>query len=399
MAYEPANELQDFQAFGEFGGVNPSICDSATFTFLQGDAMERLFNEEIPGCFLYSRHLNASSEYLSKALAKMEGTEDAQVFGSGMGAISVALMQLCNQGDEIVSSRTIYGGSYAIMKNFFPKFGINTKFVNITDLDAIEAAITDKTKVIYCETISNPLLEIADLPKLREMADKHGCKLVVDNTFSPLVVSPYKLGAHVVIYSMTKFINGTNDTLGGAICADHEFCSSLKSVNDGAGMLLGPVLDPLRSASILKNMRTLHLRMKKHSDNAMYVAENLEKNGVKIFYPGLPSHPQHELIKTMINPQYGFSGMVTVDAKEKETAINFMVDMQERKIGYFAVSLGFYKTLFSSPGSSTSSEIPQEEQDRMGMTPGLMRFSMGLDQDIERTFERIMESAKKTGVL
>ncbi|MCK5742791.1 MAG: aminotransferase class I/II-fold pyridoxal phosphate-dependent enzyme, partial [Chlorobi bacterium] len=203
MSTENANNMQDYHVFGEYGGVNPSITDSATFTFMTTEKMQQLFTEEVEGCFLYSRHLNPSSHHLSQAIAAMEGTEDAQVMGSGMGAISSTLMQICNAGDEIISCRTIYGGSYAIMKNFFPKFGINTHFVDITDLEYIKSKINKNTKVIYCETISNPLLEIADLRELRKIADAHDIKLVVDNTFSPLVVTPYKLGAHVVVYSLT----------------------------------------------------------------------------------------------------------------------------------------------------------------------------------------------------
>ena len=399
MSKDPASRIQDYLVFGEYGGVNPSITDSATFTFMTPENMQALFETEIEGCFLYSRHLNPMNDYLCKALAKMEDTEAAQVMGSGMGAISSVILQICRTGDEIISSRTIYGGSYAFMKNFLPKLGINTKFVNIVDLEAIKAQITPKTKILYCETISNPLLEIADIPKLREMCDEHGIKLVVDNTFSPMVVEPYKLGAHIVVYSLTKFINGTNDCLGGAVCADKEFIGSLKSVNDGAAMLLGPVLDSFRSASILKNMHTLHIRMKKHSENAMFVAGELEKLGIKVFYPGLPSHPQHELIKGMINPEYGYSGMITIDVKTSENANKFMMMMQEEKVGYFAVSLGFYKTLFSSPGTSTSSEIPKEEQDEMGMTEGLVRFSMGLDNDPKLSFERIKFCLGKIGMV
>lgn len=399
MSLDTVNNLQDYHVFGEFGGVNPSITDSATFTFLTAEKMAQLFEEEVEGCFLYSRHLNPMNRFLAEALMQIEGTEDAQVMGSGMGAISTTLLQLCKTGDEIVSSRTIYGGSYAIMKNFFPRLGIKTHFVNITDLNDIESKINENTKVLYCETISNPLLEIADLPKLRQLADKYNLTLVVDNTFSPLVVSPYKLGAHVVVYSMTKFINGTNDCVAGAVLGTKEFVSSMRSVNDGAAMLIGPSLDPMRAASILKNLRTLHLRMKQHSKNAMFIAENLEKLGVKVFYPGLPSHPQHETIKSMINDEFGYSGMITIDAKDSETANKLMIAMQNAKVGYFAVSLGFYKTLFSSPGSSTSSEIPKEEQEAMGMTPGLVRFSMGLDNDPSRTLDRIKACLKEVGLL
>lgn len=399
MEYNPINEMQDYHVFGEFGGVNPSITDSATFTFMTTEKMQQCFSEEVEGCFLYSRHLNPSNRFLAEQLMRMEGTEDAQVMGSGMGAISSTLLQLCKTGDEIVSSRTIYGGTYAIMKNFFPRLGINTHFVNITDLEDIKSKINKNTKVIYCETISNPLLEIADLREIRKIADAHGIKLVVDNTFSPLVVTPKKLGAHIVVYSMTKFINGTNDCVAGAVCGDADFVSSMRSVIDGAAMLLGPTMDPMRAASVLKNTRTLHLRMKQHGSNAMYIAKNLEEMGIKVFYPGLPSHPQHELIKSMINPEFGYSGMITIDCKTQENAEKLMMAMQEAKVGYFAVSLGFYKTLFSSPGSSTSSEIPKEEQDEMGMTPGLVRFSMGIDNDPSLALGRIKECLKKIGLL
>ena len=397
--YDSASKIQDLLLFGEYGEVNPSISDSSTFTFMSADKMKEIFDHEIEGCFLYSRHLNPSSDYLSQSLALMEGTEAAQVTGSGMAAITCVLMQLCAQGDEIVSSRTIYGGTYAFMKNFFPRYGVNTTFVNITDLDAVRKAITPKTKVIYCETVSNPLLEVADIPALRKLADEHGCKLVVDNTFTPMMVLPYKFGAHIVVYSLTKYINGASDCVGGAICGTKEFISSLKDVNAGAAMLLGPVLDPFRSSSIFKNMRTLHVRMHQHSKNGAYVATELEKLGVKTFYTGLKSHPQHELMTKLLTPGYGFGGMITFDAKTGENAARLMTSMQDEKIGYFAVSLGFYKTLFSAPGSSTSSEIPKEEQITMGMTEGLVRFSMGLDNDIERTMERIKKCLREVNLI
>lgn len=399
MKNDPANRIQDYLVFGEFGGVNPSITDSSTFTFLEMEKMAALFEGEVEGCFLYARHTTPVNEYLGRALALMEGTEACHVTGSGISAINCALMQLCGAGDEIISSRTIYGGTYALMKNFLPKFNLNTHFVNILDLDQIKSKINDNTKVIFCETLSNPLLEVANIPELRKICDEHGITLVVDNTFSPMVFTPHKDGAHIVVHSLTKFINGSSDCVGGAICGDKNFILDLMNVNDGATMLLGPVLDSLRAASILKNLHTLHIRMVKHSENAMYVAKRLEDLGLNVFYPGLKNHPQHELMTEMMNPGYGYSGMITFDAGDSEKAENLVMDMQDKKVGYFAVSLGFYKTLFSTPGTSTSSEIPKEEQDEMGLTDSLVRFSMGLDQDIERSYERIESSLKKYGII
>jgi methionine-gamma-lyase len=337
--------------------------------------------------------------YLGQALAAMEGTEAANVSASGMGAITPVLLQLCSAGDEIVSSRTIYGGTYAFMKNMLPKWNIKTRFVDITNLDKVEEAITSNTKVLYCETVSNPLLEVADIENLALIAKKHQIKLVVDNTFSPLSVSPTKLGADIVIHSLTKFINGSSDTVGGVVCASQEFINDLKNVNDGASMLLGPTMDSLRAASILKNLRTLHIRMKQHSYNALFLAQKFEKDGLKIVYPGLDSHPSHKLYASMINHEYGFGGMMTMDVGTLEKANELMELMQHRNLGYLAVSLGFYKTLFSAPGTSTSSEIPLEEQVEMGLTDGLIRFSIGLDNDIERTYQMMKKCMEELGIV
>ncbi|MFY8181346.1 MAG: aminotransferase class I/II-fold pyridoxal phosphate-dependent enzyme [Flavobacterium sp.] len=397
--FNPADKIQDLQYFGEFGGVNPSISDSSTYTFLSAKTMFDTFEGNAEGCYLYSRHSSPSNLYLDKAIAAMEGTEAANVSASGMGAITPTLLQLCSQGDHIVSSRTIYGGTYAFLKNFTPKFGIKTSFVDITKLDVVEAAITSNTKVIYCETVSNPLLEVADITGLAKLAIKHNLKLVVDNTFSPLSVAPAKMGADIVIHSLTKYINGSSDTVGGVVCGSREFINSLKDVNSGASMLLGPTMDSLRSASVMKNLRTLHIRMKQHSYNAMYLATKFENDGLKVVYPGLASHPSHQLYASMINPEYGFGGMMTVDVGTIDKANELMELMQDRNLGYLAVSLGFYKTLFSAPGTSTSSEIPLEEQKEMGLTDGLIRFSIGLDNDIERTYQMMKECMNELNII
>ncbi|MBP7397670.1 MAG: aminotransferase class I/II-fold pyridoxal phosphate-dependent enzyme [Flavobacterium sp.] len=397
--FNPADNIQDLQYFGEFGGVNPSISDSSTYTFLSAKTMFDTFEGNMEGCYLYSRHSSPSNLYLDQALAAMEGTEAANVSASGMGAITSTLLQLCGSGDHIVSSRTIYGGTYAFLKNFTTRLGIETTFVDITKLEVVEAAITAKTKVLYCETVSNPLLEVADIAGLSAIAKKHNLTLVVDNTFSPLSVSPARLGADIVIHSLTKYINGSSDTVGGVTCASREFINSLKNVNTGASMLLGPTMDSLRSASVMKNLRTLHIRMKQHSYNAQYLAERFEKDGLKTVYPGLASHPSHQLYKNMINPEYGFGGMMTIDVGNLATANALMELMQERNLGYLAVSLGFYKTLFSAPGTSTSSEIPLEEQSEMGLTDGLIRFSIGLDNDIERTYQSMKQCMRELNVL
>lgn len=399
MKFDPATNIQKLEHFGEFGGVNPSITDSSTFTFMDGKTMEGTFTGETEGCFLYSRHWNPSNKYLADALAAMEGTESGWVTGSGMAAITTVLLQLCNAGDHIVSSVTTYGGTFAFMKNWLPKYNIDVTFVDINDLDAVKAAMRPNTKLVYTETMTNPLLVISDLPKLKEIAHAGNAQLVVDNTFTPMIVAPAQHGADIVVYSMTKFINGKNDCVAGAVCASNDFINSMIDVNDGTAMLLGPVLDPLRSSSILKNLHTLHIRMKQHSANAMYLAGRFKEIGLKCNYVGCEDHPQHELMKSIMNPGFGYGGMISIDMQTHERANKLMEKMEELGVGYLAVSLGYFKTLFSCSGSSTSSEVPDEVQSKMGLSAGLVRFSVGLDNDIENTFQMIHSALKELDLL
>jgi len=395
---KPADSIQDLQYFGEFGGVNPSITDSSTYTFLSAKKMFDTFEGNADGCYLYSRHSTPTNLYLGQALAAMEGTEASNVSSSGMGAITSVILQICSSGDHIVSSRTIYGGTYAFMKNFCPKLNINTSFVDITNLKEVEKSITKKTKAIYCESVSNPLLEVANIKSLSKIAKKNNIVLIVDNTFSPLSISPKRLGANIIIHSLTKFINGSSDAIGGVVCGTQKLVDNLRDVNDGAAMLLGSSMDSLRAASILKNLRTLHIRIKQHSYNAMYLAKKFEKLGLKTVYPGLTSHPSHLVFKNQMNTEFGYGGMLTIDVGSLKKANSLMELMQKKNLGYLAVSLGFYKTLFSAPGTSTSSEIPEDEQIKMGLSEGLIRFSVGLDNDIQRTFLSMTDCMNEVGI-
>ncbi|MGB4655517.1 MAG: aminotransferase class I/II-fold pyridoxal phosphate-dependent enzyme [Bacteroidales bacterium] len=386
---DATRSLFDLNQLGEFGDVNPSISDSATFTFQHADDMAKTFTGEVEGYFLYSRHWNPTNKCLADALATLEGAEAGWVTSSGMGAITSTILHLCNTGDHIVASRTIYGGSFAFMNNYLKKFNIETTFVDITNLDSVKKAIKPNTKLIYTESMTNPLLQISNIPELSKIAKSNGIKLVVDNTFTPLIIRPLSLGADIVVYSMTKFINGKNDCVGGAICGKLDFINSMIDVNSGSAMLLGPVLDPMRSSSIHKNLHTLHIRMQKHSENAMYLAKKMEEKGLKVCYPGLSNHSDHELFKSIMVPDFGFGGMVTLDMGTSERASKLMEAMELANVGYLAVSLGYFKTLFSNSGKSTSSEVPEDVQNAMGLSEGLVRFSVGLDHNIETTWQRI----------
>lgn len=391
----PAERIFDLNQFGEFGDVNPSVCDSATFTFMQAKTMLDTFHGEAEGCFLYSRHWNPSSKYLADALAAMEGTESAWVTSSGMAAITCAILQLCHSGDHIVCSMTTYGGTFAFLYNWVQKFNITVSFVDITNLSAVSAAIRPNTKVIYTESMTNPLLQISDIPALARLASSHNAKLLVDNTFTPMILSPATLGAHVVVYSMTKFINGKNDCVAGAICGSKDFINDLSNVNDGTAMLLGPALDPLRSSSILKNLHTLHIRMPQHSKNAAYLAGKFREYGLKTIFPGFTDHPGHELLTRMMNDDFGFGGMIAIDLDTSERAARLMELMELEGVGYLAVSLGYFKTLFSNSGKSTSSEVPEEVQKQMGLSDGLVRFSVGLDHQIEHAWQKILHCLER----
>jgi len=386
---DPSTRIFDLLQFGEYGDVNPSITDSATYTFMQAITMSETFAGLQEGCYLYSRHWNPTNKYLADALAALEGTESAWVTASGMAAITCAILQLVKSGDHIVCAMTIYGGTFAFLYNYIKKFNIDVTFVDIRRLDEVRNAIRPNTKIIYTETMTNPLLQISDIPELAKIANEHGIKLMVDNTFTPMMVAPAMHGAHIVVHSMTKFINGKNDCVAGAICGDKDFIDALCDVNNGTAMLLGPSLDPMRSSSILKNLHTLHIRMKQHSKNAAYLAGKLKEYGTRIIYPGLPEHKGHEVLKKIMNPEFGFGVMIAIDMETAVRASKLMEHMELEGVGYLAVSLGYFKTLFSNSGKSTSSEVPEVIQREMGLSEGLIRFSVGLDNDIERTWEKI----------
>ena len=386
--------------FGEHGGVAPSIERSSTFTVMEPGAMPEIFegtrSPDRDGCYLYSRHFNPTVSVLDRYLAAMEGTEFAVSTASGMAAITCTLMQLCKQGDHIVASQMIYGGTHALLHEVLPQYGITTSFIPPEDVNGFAAAITPETKVIYVETVGNPILTVADIGALGKLARKHGLCLVVDNTFAPMIISPARLGADVVVYSMTKYINGASDVLAGCICCSQEFGHSLYDLHTGRVMLFGPTIDPRIAFDVIQRLPHLAIRMREHSRRAMIIAERLEKLGVPVHYPGLASHPQHERFKAMANEGYGYGGMLTIDCGTEERANLLLGILQnEEKFGLIAVSLGYSDTLMSCSGSSTSSELTEEQQQEIGLSPGLLRISVGYTGSMESRLEQIERAAKQ----
>jgi methionine-gamma-lyase len=391
--------------FGEHGGVNMSIEASTTFTAMHPDILAGMFHGDTGpddgGCYLYGRHFNPTVYNLSRQLAALEGTEAAYCTASGMAAISGTLLQLCSAGDHIVSANTVYGGTYALLHDFLPaKAGISATLVDITDLAAVENAIKENTRVLYAESLSNPTLRVADIPALAKIAQRHGLKLVIDNTFSPLILSPKQLGADIIVHSMTKFIGGASDHIAGAVCADRAFILQLMDLHTGALMLLGPTMDPQVAFNINLRIPHLPLRMAEHGRRAQLFAERLRALGLAVTYPGLPEHPDHDLIRKLYCSDYGYGGILALDMGTEELA-NQLMDMLQNdfRFGYMAVSLGYFDTLMSCSGSTTSSEMTDEDKAAAGISPGLVRMSVGFTGTAEQRWRQLYTALERLGVI
>ncbi|HEX5045131.1 MAG TPA: aminotransferase class V-fold PLP-dependent enzyme [Candidatus Polarisedimenticolaceae bacterium] len=410
MSFEPIASLARARhEFGEHGGVNMSIEASTTFTVMHAQVMPEIFQGRLgpreqrassAGCYLYGRHFNPTVYVLGRYLAAMEGTEAGYCTSSGMSAIASSVLQACDPGHEIVAGNTLYGGTFALLKEFLPaKAGIRTTFVDLTDLRAVEEAMTVRTRVLYCETLSNPTLQVADIPRLAEIAHRRGAILVVDNTFSPLIVSPAQQGADVVVHSMTKFISGASDIIAGCVCGSKAFIGSMMNLHTGSLMLLGPTMDPRVAFELSLRLPHLGLRMGEHSRRAQLFAERLQAMGLPVAYPGLPSHSQHALLRSMANDGFGLGGILAVDLGSRDRAFALMEALQnEQKFGFLAVSLGYFDTLMSCSASSTSSELSDEDLRRAGISPGLVRISIGYTGTLEQRWEQFEAGLRKVGI-
>jgi len=391
--------------FGEHGGVNRSIETSATYTVLDPRTMPEIFQGRLgpdnAGCFLYGRHFNPTVYALSSELAALEGTESAYCTASGMGAISAVIMALCDAGEHVVCSNTVYGGTWALLKEFMPrKTGVTTTFVDTCDLAAVRAAITPATRLLYVESIANPTLRVADIPRLAEIAQQAGIPLVVDNTFSPLVISPAQLGADIVVHSLTKFIGGASDLIGGVVCGSTEFVQSLMDLHVGPLMILGPTMDPQVASAVSLRLPHLPLRMRAHGERSLALAERLAGCGIDVAYPGLVTHPDHALAQRIMNSDYGHGGVITLDAGSQERAFQLMDLLQnQHQFGFVAVSLGYFDTLMSCSAASTSSEMDPQDIVTAGINPGLIRLAVGYTGTLEQRWSQLRAALAEVGML
>ncbi|KAL3817867.1 hypothetical protein ACJIZ3_003772 [Penstemon smallii] len=388
---DPAAALANVRhEFGEHGGVNMSIEASATFTVMEPETMGRMFSGELGpdrDFFIYSRHFNPTVLNLGRLMAALEGTEAAYCTASGMSAISSVLLQLCSTGGHIVASNTLYGGTHALLTHFFPRAcGITTSFVDIRDLEVVRREVVEgKTKVLYFESMSNPTLTVGNVPELCRIAHDKGVTVVVDNTFAPMVVSPARLGADVVVHSISKYISGGADIIAGAVCGPASLVNSMMDLHQGSLMLLGPTMNPKVAFELSERLPHLGLRMKEHCNRALVYATRMKKLGLKVVYPGLEDHPDHTLIKSIANKDYGYGGILCLDMETEERASRLMNLLQNcTQFGLMAVSLGYYETLMSCSGSSTSSEMNEEEKQLAGISPGLIRMSIGYTGTLEQ---------------
>lgn len=402
--YDPEQSITEARReFGEHGGVTPSIERSSTFTVMEPGQMPEIFSgkrsPDRDGCYLYSRHFNPTVDVLDRYLAAMEGTEYAVSTASGMSAITCTLLQICRGGGHIVASNMVYGGTHALLTEMLPEMGLSTTMVPPDDVDAFARVIRPETRVIYVETMGNPTLAIADIPALAQLARRHNLKLVVDNTFTPMIVSPARMGADVVVHSMTKYINGASDIIAGCICCTREFGHSLYDLHTGRVMLLGPTLDPRVAFDIIQRLPHLGIRIREHGRRAMAVAEHLSGMGVPVIYPGLPNHPGHAKLIAMANQGYGFGGMLAIDCGSQDKANQLLSQLQNvEQFGLIAVSLGYYDTLMSCSGSTTSSEIPENERRDIGISPGLVRLSVGYTGSLDSRLQQISRAIRHVGL-
>lgn len=402
MSQDPQERMAAMRReFGEHGGVNMSVEASTTFTVMHADRMPAIFQgrygPQQGGCYLYGRHFNPTVYSLGHQIAAMEGAEAGYCTASGLGAISAVVMQLCEQDSHVVVSNTIYGGSFALFRDFLPRrTGLDVSFVDITDLDAVDDAFRAGTRLLYVESMANPTLKVADIPALAEIAHRHAAMLVVDNTFCPMMLAPLEHGADIVVHSLTKYINGASDIVAGAICGSTDFISTLMDLHDGAVMLLGPTMDPHQAAAISLRLPHLGLRMVEHSRRAQIYAERLQGLGARVVYPGLPDHPDHALLNRLGRPEYGAGGLLAVDLGSTERAFAFMDELQNTEhFGYLAVSLGYFDTLMSCSAASTSSELSEEDLRRAGIEPGLVRMSVGFTGSLEQRWDQLERAWSK----
>ncbi|MCJ8322581.1 MAG: methionine gamma-lyase [Rhizobiales bacterium] len=370
------------------GALNPPIFQSSTFAFENSQQGEDLFAGDVQGYF-YSRIANPTLAILENRLAALEGAEAGLVTSSGMGAINAVFWTLLSAGDEIIADKTLYGCTFSLLKHQLVRFGIKTHFIDMSNLFELEAAISDKTKIVYCETPANPNMKLIDIKSVATICKKFDKTFIVDNTYcTPYLQNPIELGADYVVHSATKYLGGHGDLTAGAVVGRKEDIDQVRFV--GLKDLTGAVLSSHDASLILRGLKTLNLRMDRHCESALKLATELENHPLvsEVFFPGLTSSPFHELAKQQMKQ---FGGMIAFELTGGLTAGKSFIDNLELII--VAVSLGDAETLVQHPASMTHSTYEPEERIKHGFTDGLIRLSVGLEdyEDIKQDIFNALE--------
>ncbi len=352
-----------------YGAVMPPIYQTSTYV------------QTTPGGhkgYAYSRSANPTRTALEKALASIENGNYGLAFASGMAAID-AVIKLLNPGDEVLSTKDLYGGSYRLFKQVFERFGITFRFIGMQNADSIESHITAKTKLIWVETPTNPMMNVLDIKAISQLAKKHSVLLAVDNTFAtPYLQLPLDLGAHIVMHSATKYLGGHSDVVVGALVVnDKDLADKLYFIQNAGGAVCGP----MDSFLTLRGIKTLHVRMQRHCENGKAIAEYLVKHPKieKVYWPGFEDHPNHDIAKSQMKD---FGGMISFIPKGSsyEDAIKIVEKLQ---IFTLAESLGGVESLAGHPASMTHGSIPKEERERSGVVDALIRLSVGIEDEAD----------------
>jgi methionine-gamma-lyase len=368
--------------------INVPIYQTSTFEVANAEELAELLEFKRPG-HSYTRYSNPTHAALEAALAELESAEAAIVTASGMAAIHAVLASSLQPGDEVLAGRALYGGTYAILTGLFARFGVTARFLPLTDAEAVRAAMTERTRLIWAETIANPTTDVPDLAVLADIAHDHRAILAVDNTFaSPYLCTPLTLGADVVVHSLTKYIGGHSDLTGGAVLASVDRIAAARAVLINAG----GNAQPLEAFLALRGLKTLALRMERHSANALAVARALDGGpGVnRVLYPGLASHPQHAVARRQLRDGL-MGGMLAVDLGGGRPAGERF--LERLRVAVHATSLGSTETLCSHPASSSHRQLSEPELAAAGLTAGLVRISVGLE-DADDLVEDLAAAAR-----
>lgn len=375
----------------EYGSVVPPIYQTSTFKFESTDDGAAKFAGEKKG-YIYTRMLNPTIKAMEDAIAALEGGHKALGCGSGMAAVHTIFAALTQAGDHVVCSSAVYGPTTTLLNTIMKKFGVETTFVDTSIVENVSKAIKPNTKVVYLETPGNPTLSISDIEEISKIAHKNNAAVVVDNTFmSPALQNPIALGADVVMHSLTKFLNGHADVVGGIIVVKDEptYLQFRKTLNQ-----LGGVIDPFNSFLVHRGLKTLALRMEKHCENSQIIAEWLEQHPLveSIRYPGLKSHPQYQV---GLKQHKGPGGMITIELKGGLEAGRLM--MNSVKLFQLAVSLGGVESLIQHPASMTHFSMGKEARLAGGITEGLVRISVGIENvnDLIADLEQALQKVEK----